>query len=57
MFGFGMPELMILAIAVSVVYAAVKGIGGGSVKRCVFCQSNIPKQAVVCRHCQRDQPS
>ena len=59
MFGLGASELMILFVglgAVWVVAKVLRGAAGGAVKRCAFCQSNIPRQAVVCRHCQRDQP-
>lgn len=60
MFGLGPSELLILLVGVGAVVGVVKlirGAGGGSVKRCVYCQSNIPRQAIVCRHCQRDQPA
>ena len=58
MFGLGASELMILLVGAGAVVGVVRllrGTGGGPVKLCAFCQSNIPKQAVVCRHCQRDQ--
>lgn len=57
MFGLGMPELAVLFVLGAGLVMAITRGGGGSLKRCVFCQSNIPKKALVCKHCQRDQPS